>query len=129
MISQPFPYINPKKNVMTFFLKTNHKFSQKCKNFRFGPDVVTGGQAGEDFTHRVEVHHGSLLGRHAVPLVHPEPVAEELVVEELVDNEYLGDDNEQVGRLTAVEEEGVSVVLVVEVLLECPSQIEVLNYE
>ena len=81
------------------------------------PDVVAGRQAGKYFTHRVEVQHGSLLGGHGVPLVHSQPVAKELVVEELVDHKYLGDDNEEVGGLTAVEEEGVSVILVVEVLL------------
>ena len=87
------------------------------------PYVVTGRQAGEDFAHGVEVEHGSLLGRHRVPLVHSQPVAEELVVEELVDHKYLGDDNEEVGGLTAVEEEGISVVLVVKMLLRMSSQL------
>ena len=82
------------------------------------PDVVAGRQAREDLAHGVEVEHGSLLGRHGVPLVHPEPVAQELVVQELVDHKYLRDDDEEVGGLTAVETEGVSVIFVVEVLLK-----------
>ena len=45
-------------------------------------------------------------------------VPKELIVQELVDHEYLGDDDEEIGGLAEVEEEGVSVVLVVEVLLE-----------
>ena len=85
------------------------------------PDVVAGRQAREDLAHGVEVAHEPLLWGHGVPHVHTEAVVKKLVVEELVDDKYLRDHNEEVGRLTEVEEGGVSVVLVVEVLLEIAS--------
>ena len=78
-------------------------------------------QPGEDLAHGVEVAHEPLLWGHGVPHVHTEAVVKKLVVEELVDDKYLRDHNEEVGRLTEVEEGGVSVVLVVEVLLQIAS--------
>ena len=48
---------------------------------------------------------------------HVKSVAEELVIEELVDDEDLGDDDQEVGGLAGVEQGRVPVVLVVKMLL------------
>ena len=50
-------------------------------------------------------------------LTHVKSVAEKLVVEELVDDDDLGDDDQEVGGLAGVEQGCVPVVLVVKMLL------------
>ena len=59
----------------------------------------------------------SLLGLVLFIKTHIKPIAEELIVEELVDDEDLRGDDHQVGGLARVEHRRVPVVLVVEMLL------------
>ena len=50
-------------------------------------------------------------------MIYLEAIAEELVVEELVDDQDLAEDDEEVGGLTGVEQHRIAVILVVEMLL------------
>ena len=50
-------------------------------------------------------------------MIYLEAVAEELVVEELVDDQDLAEDDEEVGGLAGVEQHRIAVILVVEMLL------------
>ena len=50
-------------------------------------------------------------------IVYLEAIAEELVVEELVDDQDLAEDDEEVGGLAGVEQHRIAVILVVEMLL------------
>ena len=83
------------------------------------PHVVTGRDSREGFAHGVGHVKVALLGRHLVVLDDVWPVAEEVVLEELVGDEPDGDDDQEVELLAAEEVEGVHVVLVVQVFLEC----------
>ena len=49
--------------------------------------------------------------------IYLESIAEELVVEELVDDQDLAEDDEEVGGLAGVEQHRIAVILVVEMLL------------
>ena len=49
--------------------------------------------------------------------IYLEAIAEELVVEELVDDQDLAEDDEEVGGLAGVEQHRIAVILVVEMLL------------
>ena len=50
-------------------------------------------------------------------MIYLEAIAEELVVEELVDDQDLAEDDEEVGGLAGVEQHRIAVILVVEMLL------------
>ena len=50
-------------------------------------------------------------------MIYLEAVAEELIVEELVDDQDLAEDDEEVGGLAGVEQHRIAVILVVEMLL------------
>ena len=50
-------------------------------------------------------------------ILYLEAVAEELIVEELVDDQDLAEDDEEVGGLAGVEQHRIAVILVVEMLL------------
>ena len=50
-------------------------------------------------------------------MIYLEAVAEELVVEELVDDQDLAEDDEEVGGLAGVEQHRIAVILVVKMLL------------
>ena len=55
-------------------------------------------------------------------MIYLEAIAEELVVEELVDDQDLAEDDEEVGGLAGVEQHRIAVIFVVEMLLKYPSQ-------
>ena len=50
-------------------------------------------------------------------IVYLQSIAEELIVEELVDDQDLAEDDEEVGGLAGVEQHRIAVILVVEMLL------------
>ena len=55
-------------------------------------------------------------------MIYLEAIAEELVVEELVDDQDLAEDDEEVGGLAGVEQHRIAVIFVVEMLLKYHSQ-------
>ena len=62
-------------------------------------------------------HYQNLLTVVTDLMIYLQAIAEELVVEELVDDQDLAEDDEEVGGLAGVEQHRIAVILVVEMLL------------
>ena len=82
------------------------------------PYKVTGGYPRKSLTHGVKILHDSLLRWQRVVVPHLGTIGQELIVQEPVDNKYLGNYDKKVGSFANIEHCSISCVLVVKMFLK-----------